>query len=110
MAKKLFYNRHSLVWMRKFTNSIPKNSHLSRPIAFCLAAAIHHQTTIKKSSSIQLTHTVLEEFSLHRRHLKRYLKYFQKAKLIQFSISQGSTLSVKLLEKDRGTIYVNKRR
>ena len=105
MAKKLFYNKHSLAWMRKFIKAIPEKSHLSKTVAFCLAAAIHHQVTLKKSKSIRLTHDVLKEFSLNRRHLKNYLECFQQANLIRFSISQGSAPFVELLVEDEDTIW-----
>jgi len=100
MAKKLFYNRHSLIWMRKFTDTIPEKSYLHKATAFCLAAAIHHQITLKKSSTIKLTHDILKEFCVNRKHIKQYLDCFQKAGLIHYSVIRGSSPFIELLEKD----------
>jgi len=97
MKKEPFYAGHSFEWIDKFVSAVPKTKGNRRDTAFCIAAAIQHQYTCTKQTTIKLDSKLLENFCINRRQLNKYLSYFQDNELLTFFIKKGKTPVINLL-------------
>lgn|GEM_PF-2947829 len=98
MQNNKFYAGHSMEWMNKFIESIPKKKKYHLGIAAGLATAINHLSICKKrNDNLVLEHTILEEFGLGHKHISRYLLCFERAGLIEVTLKNGAAPKVKLL-------------
>ena len=101
MQNNKFYAGHSMEWMNKFMETIPKKKKYRLNIAYCLAEAINHLSILKKrNDNLVLNHDILKEFNLWYKHIPRYLLCFEKAGLIETSLKNGAAPKIKLLLVD----------
>ena len=107
-----FYAGHSMEWMDRFVNAIPKGLQLRRGTVVGIASAIHHQFTLSKKEDITLSHSILEYFAVNPRCIKPYLLLFKKEGLIDVVFKKGASPKVKLLclPQYRKTLINNNKR
>jgi hypothetical protein len=96
-----FYAGHSMEFMNKFIEAIPKKKKYHLDIAVGLTEVINHLSLCKKrNDNLILDHKILKEFGLYFQHIPRYLKCFEQAGLIELSLRKGAAPKVKLLFLD----------
>ena len=103
-----YYSGHTIEWMEKFLEAIPRKQQYKKAIAYALASCICHQYVYTKKDSFKLNHAVLAGFGLNRRSIKLYLEFFTEAGLIEYSIEKGKSPVVRLILTSNILSLVNK--